>query len=271
MAAGKDLINAMKKMYKEGFGTDATLVCQGSRKAVHASVLMARSPFLRAKVERWSDEKREIVIEDCDPEILAVVVDYMYGIDLPRLVGYEAPSAKPVGIYFWNCSICKALKFPDMMCTCGKVKDGFEAPSDDEDIEEALAQSTAWTKANQMDCHRLGKVLEVTERFLMADLKAEIEKLSISIISKDNIKELCGRADKFGCKKLARACADFMVKNGICLDGEEVKQMPDVTAACLEASKKELQASNKRLEVLEKELEASKKNLQTLRRSYGYC
>ena len=105
----------------------------------------------------------------------------------------------------------------------------------------------------------------------MTDLKAEVEKLSISIISKDNIKELCGRADKFGCKKLARACADFMVKNGICLDGEEVKQMPDVTAACLEASKKELQASNKRLEVLEKELEASKKNLQTLRRSYGYC
>ena len=37
-------------------------------------------------MERWSDEKREIVIEDCDPEILAVVVDYMYGIDLPRLV-----------------------------------------------------------------------------------------------------------------------------------------------------------------------------------------
>ena len=37
-------------------------------------------------MERWSDEKREIVIEDCDPEILAVVVNYMYGIDLPRLV-----------------------------------------------------------------------------------------------------------------------------------------------------------------------------------------
>ena len=49
-------------------------------------IIFHRSPFLRAKVERWSDEKREIVIEDCDPEILAVVVDFMYGIDLPRLV-----------------------------------------------------------------------------------------------------------------------------------------------------------------------------------------
>ena len=37
-------------------------------------------------MERWSDEKREIFIEDCDPEIPAVVVDYMYGIGLPKLV-----------------------------------------------------------------------------------------------------------------------------------------------------------------------------------------
>merc|ERR1719341_1442665 len=98
----------------------------------------------------------------------------------------------------------------------------------------------------------------------MTYLKAEVEKLSISIISKDNIKELCGRADKFGCKKLTRACADFMVKNGICLDGEEVKQMPDVTAACMVAYREELEASKgkeKALEASKKELEASKKAL----------
>jgi len=31
-----------------------------------------------------------------------------------------------------------------------------------------------------------------------------------------------------------------MVRNGICLDGEEVKQMPDVAAACMKAYQKEL-------------------------------
>jgi len=253
MAAGKDLINAMKNMYLEGAGTDATLVCQGSRKAVHASVLIARSPFLRAKVERWSDEKREIVIEDCDPEILAVVVNYMYGIDLPRLVGYEALLGDSVGI-FPDSDWMSRLRTSSLR-TFVANEDGLEAPSDDEGIEEALAQSTAGTKADQMDCHRLGKVLEVAERFLMTDLKAEVEKLSISIISKDNIKELCGSADKFTCKKLARACADFMVKNGICLDGEEVKRMPFVTAACMEAFKVDKEASKKELEAAKRELE----------------
>ena len=74
----------------------------------------------------------------------------------------------------------------------------------------------------------------------MADLKAEVEKISIKIISKDNVKRLCRGADNYECKKLTRACADFMVKNGICLDEEEVKQMPDVAAACMKAYQKEL-------------------------------
>ena len=42
MAAVKDFITAMQKLYIEGAGTDITLVCQGSRKAAHAAVLMAR-------------------------------------------------------------------------------------------------------------------------------------------------------------------------------------------------------------------------------------
>ena len=42
MAAAKDFIAAMQKLYIEGAGTDITLVCQGSRKAAHAAVLMAR-------------------------------------------------------------------------------------------------------------------------------------------------------------------------------------------------------------------------------------
>jgi len=209
MAAAKDFMIAMQKLYMDGTGTDITIVCQGTRKAVHTAVLVSRSPFFKAKVERWTNEKKEIVLDDCDPDVLAVVVDYMYGIDLPQLV----------------------------------------------------------------DCFTLCKVLEVSELFLMADLKAEVEKLSIKIINKDNVKELCGGADNYRSKNLAWACADFMVKNGICLDGEEVKLMPDVIAACMVAYREKLKASNKELEAFRKalnssknELEASKKALNTSKR-----
>ena len=46
-----------------------------------------RSPsFLGTKLKRWSGEKKEIVIEDCDPQVLDIVVNYMYGIKIPDLV-----------------------------------------------------------------------------------------------------------------------------------------------------------------------------------------
>ena len=35
-------------------------------------------------MERWCNKNREIVIEGCDPEALNMVLDYMYGIDLPN-------------------------------------------------------------------------------------------------------------------------------------------------------------------------------------------
>ena len=38
------------------------------------------------KLERWSGEKKEIVIEDCEPEVLDIVVNYMYGIEIPNQV-----------------------------------------------------------------------------------------------------------------------------------------------------------------------------------------
>ena len=40
--AQRDFLDAMLKMFKEGTCTDAFLVCQGFRKPVHSTVLMAR-------------------------------------------------------------------------------------------------------------------------------------------------------------------------------------------------------------------------------------
>ena len=91
------------------------------------------------------------------------------------------------------------------------------------------------------------KVLEISKLFLMTDLEADVKFLLIKTINKDNIMELCGTADKFGCKELIKACAKFMVKNGIVLDGEEVRQMPDIAAAFMKASKRELERLRNRV------------------------
>ena len=86
----------------------------------------------------------------------------------------------------------------------------------------------------------MGKVLDISEMFLMADLKAEVENLAIKMLNMANVKELCGKADKFSCPKLLEVCVQFMVKEGVSLDKEETANMPDATAACLEAFKAEL-------------------------------
>ena len=64
------------------------------------------------KLKRWSGEKKEIVIDDCDPEVLDIVVDYMYGIKIPDLVYILMKYLR--NIYFHRrivCSLSKSLRF----------------------------------------------------------------------------------------------------------------------------------------------------------------
>ena len=50
-----------------------------------------RSPsFLGVKLKRWSGASKDIVIVDCEPEVLDIVVNYMYGIEIPDLVCCKA-------------------------------------------------------------------------------------------------------------------------------------------------------------------------------------
>ena len=72
---------AMATAYKEGLGADFTLLCKEGTKEVHSAILMARSPFFEAKINQWTQEKREMVIEDCDLFTLTIIVNYMYGIN----------------------------------------------------------------------------------------------------------------------------------------------------------------------------------------------
>ena len=99
-AAEQSFVAAMRRLYEEGRGTDVTLVCGNVRLQVHSAVLIARfmkhdtlllinffrSEFFEAKIARWADEKGEIVLEDCDPGALGVVVAFMYGIDFTDMV-----------------------------------------------------------------------------------------------------------------------------------------------------------------------------------------
>ena len=165
------IIAAMANAFKEGLGADFTLLCKGETKEVHSAILMARSPFFEAKINRWTQEKREVVIEDCDLVTLDIIVNYMYGINIP-----------------------------------------------------------SWPALN---CKRLTKLLEVSDRFQMIDMKAELEVLIIKTLTEDNLEELCKLGERLNSKILIEACAELMVKNGRTMSADEVKALPRVASACL--------------------------------------
>ena len=109
----------------------------------------------------------------------------------------------------------------------------------------------------------MGKVLDISQMFLMADLKAEVESLAIKMLNMANVKELCGLADKFSCPKLLEACVQLMVKERVSLDKEETANMPDATAACLEAFKAEL-------DKMKDELKRQREELAKMKRENNY-
>ena len=89
----------------------------------------------------------------------------------------------------------------------------------------------------------------------MADLKKQLETIAIKMINQANVKELCGKADKYGSESLLHACAQFMVEEDVCLDKEEVKKMPDVALACMEVFKVKQKNLEKVFKVKQKNLE----------------
>ena len=85
------------------------------------------------------------------------------------------------------------------------------------------------------------------------------------------MKELCAKADIFGCTKLLEACVQLMVREGISFDKEEVKKMPDATLAYLRAFKVELD-KRKGLEMtLNKQREENSALRTTLKTKSSIC
>ena len=175
---------AMAKAYKEGLGADFTLLCEGETKRVHSFILMARSPFFEAKINRWmGEEKREMVLEDCDLFTFDIIVNFMYGIDIP----------------------------PNMKYNSGKLRN----------------------------------LLKVSDRFQMSDLKAELEVLICKTLTEENLTELCNLGERFDCKRLIRACAKLMAEKGCTMSEDDVKELPKVASACINAFAKKRKAEEK--------------------------
>ena len=116
---------------------------------------MARSGYMEAKVNRWSEVK-ELVIEDCDPATFNLIVDYMYGIALPESM--------------------------------------LSSSNDEEGIRQ--------------DLEKMKKLLEMSDRLLMVDLKEEVEKMFIKTFETRGLSlEVIKLAENFDLSKLLRVCA----------------------------------------------------------------
>ena len=108
---------------------------------------MARSPYLEAKVNRWCVEKRELIIEDCDPVTFNIIVNYMYGITIPDSVLINTATTS--------------------------------TPTTGED-------SVPLAMNKKVDRMRLAKLLKMSHKLLMADLKYGVERIIMKVIDRSD-------------------------------------------------------------------------------------
>ena len=166
---------------------------------------MARSPYMEAKVNRWSKEKRELIIEDCDVTSFNIIVDYLYDIEIPKSVVVKVNSAA------------------------------------DEKGSGGKAKKTRKVDVLQ-DEEKLGKLLEMSERLLMPDLKGEVENLLIKNIDISNLDMFARLAENFNCKKLMEVGVKLMIKSEVvdlAVGKGMTESMPKFSAALLIALSQE--------------------------------
>ena len=165
---------------------------------------MARSPYMEAEVNRWSKEKRELVIEDCDVTSFNIIIDYMYDIEIPKSVVVKLNSAAD---------------------------------------EKARIPGRKTRKVDLLqDEERLGKLLEMSERLWMPDLKGEVENLLIKNIDISNLDMFARLAENFNCKKLMEVGVKLMIKSEVvdlAVGKGMTESMPKFSAALLIALSQE--------------------------------
>ena len=175
---------------------------------------MARSPYLEAKVNRWCQDEKELVIDDCDPDTFNIIVDYMYGSPIPSNVVTSA-------------------------------FDKSSVPTEDRKNYELKKYFSG-------KLQRLTKVLRMSDMMQMIDLKCELEELLVKFLEDpwfnvDSARlHLCSAvlvlidpAVLYNCEKLLLTCARKLSSCGVVPDLEMAKdvvqEMPQFAAALLVA------------------------------------
>ena len=161
---------------------------------------MARSGYMEAKVNRWSEVK-ELVIEDCDLATFNLIVDYMYGIALP----------------------------------------------------ESMLSSSNDAEGIRQDLEKMKKLLGMSDRLLMVDLKEEVEEMIIKAFETKirqhytvelytvEFVEVFKLAENFDLSKLLRVCVKEIssdLKRGFAGEAkeEDVNRMRDLFKLCARIS-----------------------------------
>ena len=218
----------MARMARDTSTTDFTLVCGQLRRPVHSCVLANRSSYFEAAVKRWSQGEKEIVVESCDPEVMNLVVDYLYGIPLDKQRVEANPEVQESLL-----ELSRRLLMDDLKAEVEKVlmqcldKNNFAQICDfAEDYEsQALAEHCArfiLEKHLEPDWRKMEKLPSVAT-FLVKHIRP-------NYVSRGNLMQLCGFAQKFLNDSLAKMCANFVLKKNIKLEWKEVEKIPIVTA-----------------------------------------
>jgi len=218
----------MARMAKDTSTTDFTLVCGQLRRQVHSCVLANRSPYFEAVVKRWTQGEKEILVESCSPEVMNLVVDYMYGIPLDKQLVDTNPEVQE-GLL----ELSRRLLMDDLKTEVEKVlihslnKNSLAQICDfAEDYEsQVLAEHCAKfivVEHIEPNWKKLEKLPSVAA-FLAKHMKQDY-------VTQGNLLQLCDIAQKFVSDSLAEICADFTLKKNIKLGWKDMEKIPVVTA-----------------------------------------
>ena len=73
-----DFRKVLNENRKNNVYTDVTIVCGDRKFEVHRIVISPQSAFFKAKLQRWETGEKTIDMSDLDPQIVEVMIDYMY-------------------------------------------------------------------------------------------------------------------------------------------------------------------------------------------------
>ena len=171
---------------------------------------MARSPYLEANVNRWCKDKKQLVIDDCDPNTFTIIVDYMYGVAIPESLAISASDYSSSSLNDFKDADAIVLFFSEKL-------------------------------------ERVRKLLQMSDKLLIADLKRDVEEMLINGFDKSGVLFggmmilLAQMAEDYDCEKLLLAVArrwvthDFMKRMLKDQSDDWFKTKPQLMAALLKA------------------------------------